>query len=106
MVRVDQFDEDLVRSRRQAVDSERLAASIRPVPRRIIDRYVGVANAWRYGERRPAEHPNDPQVLGAVLNYELAMRQRLRQRRIDDDLGGWFDGRGSATSQLRIPVSR
>ena len=47
--------------------------------------HVDVSNPRRHGERGRAKHRHDVQIFRAVLNDNAAARERLGQRRIDDD---------------------
>src|SRR5258705_491279 len=90
MVGIDQLDEDLVRPRREAIDNDGLSAGICPDPRGIVDRHMDVSDTGRDGQRGRSKHRHDVQVLSAILNHYPTPRQGLWQRRIDDDLRGWF----------------
>jgi hypothetical protein len=86
---------------REPVQNYGLAAGVGPDPRGVIDRNVDVSNARRYGERGRAKDRCDVQIVRAVLNDDEAARERLGQRRIDNDLrrrlvGDRLDGRRSA----------
>ena len=90
MVGIHQLDQDLVRPGREAVDNDRIAARVCPVPRGVIDRHMDVPDPGRNRERGRPEHRHEVQILRAILNHHPAMRQRFGQRRIDDDLRRWF----------------
>ena len=85
VVCVDEFDQDLVRPRGKTVDDQRLAARVCPAPGRIIHGHMDVPNPRRHIEGVRAEHRYDPQVLGAILDDDPALDQRIRKRRIDDN---------------------
>ena len=80
MVRVDEFDQDLMRSGGKTIDDERLAACVGPTPRRIVHGHMDVADTRRYIQGCRAEHLDDAQVLGAVLDDDPPMGKRVRQR--------------------------
>jgi hypothetical protein len=48
VIGVYQLDQDLVLSGREILDDYRHAARVRPVPGRVIDGYMDVADAGRY----------------------------------------------------------
>ncbi len=85
MVRVDELDQDLVRPRGKPVHDERLAARVCPVPRRIIHGHMDVPDARRHSEGVRTEHRHDVQVLGAILDDDPSVDERIRKRRIDDN---------------------
>src|SRR4051812_24472173 len=58
------------------------------MPGRAIQCYVEMADARRDIERVWTEYRDDPQVLGKVLDHDQALGERIRKRRIDDDLRG------------------
>jgi len=70
MVRIDELDQDLMRPGGKAIDDERLAACVRPTPRRIVHGHMDVADTRRHRQGGRAEHLHDAQVLGAVLDDE------------------------------------
>jgi hypothetical protein len=85
VVRIDELDQDFVRPRGKTFDDERLAARVCPVPRRIIHGHMDVPDARRYIEGVRAEHRHDVQVLGAILDDDQSVGERIRKRRIDDN---------------------
>ena len=90
MVGVDQFDEDLVRPRREAIDDDRIAAGVCPVPHGVIDRHVDVSDPGSHVERGRSKDLHNVQVLGTILNKQHAARERLCDGRIENDLRRWF----------------
>ena len=85
-----QFDQDLVPPGREAIDDDRVAACVCPVPRGVIDRHVDVSDAGRHGKRRRPKYRHDVQILRAILNKHNATRQRSGKGRIEDDLRRWL----------------
>src|SRR3954471_11779852 len=68
MVCVYERDLDLVRSRRKASDDERPTAGFGPDPLRAINRGMEMPDARRHLDRLRAEHRDDLQIFGAVLD--------------------------------------
>ena len=68
---------DFVRSRRKPSDDDRPAACFGPDPRRAINRDVEMPDAGRHIERLRAEHWDDLQIFGAVMEDYDAAAQRL-----------------------------
>ena len=85
MVCVYERNLDLVRSRRKTSDDERPAAGFGPDPRRAINRNMEMPDAGRHIDRLRAEHRDDLQIFGAVLDEHDSAAQRFGQRRIDHD---------------------
>src|SRR5258706_13207633 len=77
MVGVDQFDEDLVRPRREAIDDDGIAAGVCPVPNGVIDRHVDVSDPGSHGERRRSKDRPHMQVLCTILNEQHPTGYRL-----------------------------
>ena len=90
MVGIDQLDQDLVPPGREALDNDRIAACVCPVPGGVIDRHMDVSDPGRHGKRGRPEHRHNVQIFRAILNHHPAMRQGFGKRRIDDDLRRWF----------------
>jgi hypothetical protein len=84
MVRVDQFDQDPVRTDRKAGDDQLLAACVGPMPGRVVDGDVDVADPGRHGQRRRSEDLHDPQVLRAILYVDSSLGQGFGDGRVDD----------------------
>jgi len=63
---VHQLNQDLVRSRGQAVDDQRLATRVGPAPRRVVDRYMDVPDPRRHHWCVWAEHRHDVQIFAVV----------------------------------------
>jgi hypothetical protein len=70
---IGELEQDLVRTRRESDDNDSLAAGVDKMPGGIVDGDVDVADTGRHPQRALAEHGNDPQILGAVLNKHLAV---------------------------------
>ena len=68
MVCVDGRSLEFVRSRRKTSDNDRPAAGIGPDPRRTINGHMEMSDAGRHIERLRAEHRDDLQIFGAVLD--------------------------------------
>ena len=98
MVCVDGRNLDFVRSLRKTSDNDRPAAGFGPDPRRAINRHMEMPDAGRHIEGLRAEHRDDLQIFGAVLDEHDSAAQRFGQRRIDYDfrrrlrLSGLSDG--------------
>jgi hypothetical protein len=67
MVGIDRLDKDLVQPRCEATDNNGIAAGVRPVPCRVIDRHVDLSNPGSHSERRRAKDRQNVQVLGTIL---------------------------------------
>ena len=72
MIGIYQLDQDLMLPDRKAVDDDRISAGIGPVPGRIIDRHVDVADPGKHGKCRWPEYRYDVQVLCMILNKHNA----------------------------------
>jgi len=75
----------LVWSRRKTSDDDRPAAGVGPDPLRAINRDMEMPNAGRHIERLRAEHGNDLEIFGAVVDERNSAAQRFGQRRIDHE---------------------
>jgi hypothetical protein len=75
----------LVWSRRKASDDDRPAAGVGPDPLRAINRDMEMPDAGRHIERLRAEHGNDLEIFGAVVDERNSAAQRFGQRRIDHE---------------------
>ena len=106
VVRVGELDQDRVRPCGKTLDDERLAARIDPVPRSIIHGHMEVPDARRYVEGVRPEHRHDPQVLGAILDDDQSVDERIRKRRIDDNFRRGLTGeRHNRSGSPNIPGS-
>ena len=79
---IGELDQHFVRSGREALNDQRLAARVGPAPGRVVDGHVDVADARRHIESARPENLRDPKVLGAALNCDQPAGERIRQRRI------------------------
>jgi hypothetical protein len=82
---VGQLDEDAMGPGFEADDDDRFASRVNEVPWGFIDCDVYMTYARRHIESACPKHGNDTQVLGPVLDEDEASRQRLGERRIDDE---------------------
>ncbi len=87
-VRVHRPDQDRVRPRRSAVEGDRLAVGVQPVPGRVADGDMGVADARRrYPCRTPARCADPPAPAGSSARGPAPARRarprggRARRRR-------------------------
>jgi hypothetical protein len=85
---ISKLDQDAMRSRRQALDDQRLAARVHPMLGPVINGEVETSDARRHIERPGPEHRHDAQVLGPILNDDQPAGERIRQRRVNNDLRG------------------
>ena len=77
MVGIHQLDQGLMRPGREALDNDRVAARVCPVPHGVIDGYMNVSNPGRYGKCSGPEHRHYVQIFRSILNKRNATRQRL-----------------------------
>src|SRR5215204_5617448 len=85
VVGIDQLDLDLVLTRLESGDVDRVEATrVRPPPPDIIDVYVQMPNAWRNVNRALVEDRDNAQVLHSVLDPENALAQCLRVRGVHE----------------------
>jgi len=56
----------------EAIDDDRIAAGVCPVPNGVIDRHVDVSDPGSYGERGRSKDRHNVQVLGTILNKQHA----------------------------------
>jgi hypothetical protein len=66
-----------VRSGRKASDDDRSAAGVGPDPLRAINRDMEMPDARRHIERLRAEHGNDLEIFGAVVDERNSAAQRF-----------------------------
>ena len=71
-----------MRPGRKSNDDELLAAGVRPG--RIIDHDVDMSDTRGHVERPGTKHRHDPEVLGAVLNENHPLAQRLESLLLKD----------------------
>src|ERR1035441_3734558 len=90
MVCIDQLDQNLVRSRREAINDDRYAARVCPVPGGVIDRHMDVPKPGSHGKCGRPEYRQDVQILRVIGKKQNATRQWLGLRSVDDELCGWF----------------
>jgi hypothetical protein len=79
------LDQYTMRSGCQTLYDQRLAACIHPVPRRVINCDVYVTDTRRYVEGGRAKDGNDAEIVGAVRDDNKASRERVGERRPDDE---------------------
>ena len=90
VVGIDEFNQNLVRPWRKALENDRISAWVCPVPPGVIDGHVNVSDAGRHGDRGRPIYMRNLQILRAILNERDATRQPIGLRRIDDDLRLWL----------------
>ena len=81
---VRQFKPDFVRTGWQSYKDHGFAAGIDNGPGLVIDVIVQVSNAGRYLQRSFAEHRQNTQVFGPVLDEHASQGQLFGNRWIDD----------------------
>jgi hypothetical protein len=82
---IGRLDQDVMRTQRQKLDDQRLAASIYPVPGRIVKGNVEVADPRRHAERRGAVDGNDAKVVSPILDYYEPTRKFVGKRSSDNE---------------------
>lgn len=86
VIRISQFQQDLVLTRCQADENDRVPTGMSPGAVPVIDRDVYVAEMRRDINRLATEYRQDAQVFGAKLNNDYTSRQRIRQWWVNDEL--------------------
>ena len=77
MHRIGEIDQYAMRSWRQSLNDQRLAARIHPVPAGIIEGDVDMADPRHHAERGGTKDRNDTEVVGTVLNDRQAVLERF-----------------------------
>ena len=76
---IGKFDQDAMRSWRPALDNQRLAARVHPMPGPVIHCKVEMPDPWRHIERPWPEHRQDTEIFGPVLNDDQPAGERVRK---------------------------
>lgn len=90
-----QLEASRVRARRQANQDDGLAACLHEVPRQVVHGDVQVADPRRDVERSRTEHRQHSQVFSAKWNEDAPTRERLGERRVDEEPRWRFVGDGN-----------
>ncbi len=80
-----EFDQHAMRAGREALDDQRLAARVHPVPRRVVDGHVHVTDSRQDVEGSAPEDGDDTEILGAILYHDEAADECVGKRRGDDE---------------------
>src|SRR5947209_2482929 len=75
------------------------------MPREIVDCDVDMPEPGRYSEGGGAVRWHELKILGSIMNQSESIRQRVRRRRIDDELCREFFFRPRGRSRLGRAIS-
>jgi hypothetical protein len=106
MRRVGEIDAYAVLSGRKTLDDDRLAARVDPVPLRVVDRHVNMADARYNLQACFPKHFGEPQMFCAILKYDESPSERVREGRGDDQAGRRLRRRRSDRRRIEAGLVR
>ena len=96
-----QLDQDLMRPWGKALDDDRVAACVCPVPGGVIDCHMNMSHSRGHCKGGRSEYRNDVQIFRVIGNKHNATRERFGRRLIYDDLRLWLTWRTAGSHFMR-----